>query len=130
MAPVPEPNLIMGVGPGTFAVGFTMILAILIALSLSIIKPRQATPICFGCALLPLIVLGFYAASPRKGDPKYANAIYDYYYPVRVTLILLLIIGSIAGVAGRILIPIIAQPKFFVPNVACRRKQLESIRSR
>ena len=123
-------HFILGVGAGTFAVIFTTFLAVFIGLTLSVIKPRQATTICFGCALLPLIVLGFYAASPRKGDPKIENAIVDHYYPVRVTVTLLLITGVLAGSGGRILIPIIAQPKFFTPNVTCRRKQLESIRAR
>ena len=116
--------LVMGVGPGTFAVLFTCAVSLLIFLLGALLKPERITFIFIVCAALPLIVFGLVYAAPRHGE--YDNKIIDYYYPVRVTLIILLLLGLILSVLAQKVLPIFFTPGYAAPKGLCRRKVLEA----
>jgi hypothetical protein len=116
--------LILGVGPGTFAVLFACGFAIVVFLLGALLKPDRIVFIAVGCAAIPLIVFGLIYASPRPGD--YDDKVIDYYYPVRVTLIILLLIGMLLSVIAQRVLPIFFAPGYTAPKGFCRRKALEA----
>lgn len=131
--------MILGVGAGTFAVGFTAVIAILIALALAYFFPRLALWTAIVALSLPFIVFGIINSAPRApvvaatstsiyrdGIRPLDSNINDNYFPVRVLLVTLLCV-SVVACFGVYLYDVLSALPFVAPTVQCRRKQLESL---
>ena len=120
---------ILGLGPGTFAVGLTFFICLLLTLFVSFVKPPLAPLVALSCLALPAVVLGFFAAAPSKYDRQLDNVEVDPMYFVRLFVVIFLCLGALGGVVMRLIIPILAEPMFVAPNrapnVISRRKLLE-----
>ena len=131
--------MILGVGAGTFAVGFTAVIAILISIALAYFFPRLALWTTIVTLSLPFIVFGIISSAPRaavpvstptsiyrNGQSAKDNDINDEYFPVRVLLLTLLCLSVVTSFAVYLYDVLSALP-FVAPTVQCRRKQLESL---
>jgi hypothetical protein len=117
-------SLILGVGKGTFAVLVTLAIAILLSLLGAMIKPQQAALITIASLILPAIVLGLVAAAPKPGE--YDDVSIDSYYPVRVTLIVLQLLGLLLAFFADVVLPVLKSPKYYAPRTESRRKLLKA----
>lgn len=132
--------MIIGVGAGTFAVGFTVVVSLVLALALAYFFPRIALLTTVIAASLPLIVFGIINSAPREslrsstshitiyrdGLPASQHDIHDSYFPVRVLLLTLLCLSALVSF-GVYIYDILSALPFVAPTVQCRRKQLESL---
>lgn len=136
-------ELIFGLGQGLFAVVVTTAIAILIAMVGSYLAQNSAIYICIACLTLPFIVFGIYASAPRPdtaeaglmsgGVNLYHDAamptgnVVDRFYPVRVTMIILLGLGALLGIGYRLVVLTLKAPPFQAPRIECRRRQIEAL---
>lgn len=128
--------MIAGIGDGTFAVLVAFLVAMLAAVVGGYLIPDAVLPITVGCIALPLVVYGCILSAPHKVTPvPFTDSPYrerppptsdliDTYLPVRITVSLLLILSSIAGVGYQFL-TILKGPAYQVPRMRCLRERLE-----
>lgn len=133
-------HMILGVGAGTFAVAFTAVASILLALILAYFFPRVALWTSILMLSLPFIVFGIISSAPkaavasvavphsiyRDGTVVLADDIHDDFFPVRI-LVLTLLCASVLGSFVVYLYDVLSALPFVAPTVQCRRKQLESL---
>jgi hypothetical protein len=116
-------ELILGVGPGVFAVAFTFVFFLVLTVFTFAVKQSIGRAMSILTIIMPFVVLGLIVAAPKKGTLTSPDVILDTAYPVRVSLIVLLSIAIVAAL-GFNLSSILNAPPFMAPRVSCRRKQL------
>ncbi|AAZ13228.1 uncharacterized protein TEOVI_000094000 [Trypanosoma equiperdum] len=134
--------MILGLGDGTFAILFFIILGIVGTLFGSYVCPRLVLPIGLACAAMPFIAYGCIISSPHDPVPaplpqtSYNRerpfptnpdeaVVVDYLFPVRVVL-MVLTCGSLLAAAGYYVVRVVVlEPPFKAPRVQCLREQLE-----
>lgn len=116
--------LIAGVGEGTFAILVACAIALVVCMAVAYVMPHRAPLIAVASLALPLIVFGFFAGAPRKGELD--DIAIDTLYPLRVTVIILLGIGVVLSVLASTVLPVFIAPKYHVPRMICRRKVLKA----
>ncbi|KAG5510349.1 hypothetical protein JKF63_07678 [Porcisia hertigi] len=130
--------LILGVGAGTFAVLVSVAVALLIALVGSYLAPQWTLFIILGCLVLPFVVYGCILTAPRgpvDDTPALAATYYrerqlpsntdivDRLSPVRIVMLLVMILGTFAGLAFHV-VTLANSPPYEAPRVHCLRQRL------
>ena len=126
-------SLILGMGPGLFAVVLTAAIAILLALVISYLYPDYAVYVFAAFLLLPLLVFGILMSAKEKKtyDPTRMIGdddveITDSMYAVRVLLLVLFAISIAAYYVYHYVFEVLYAPPFLAPHVTTRRRHLES----
>eukprot|EP00758_Cryptobia_borreli_P006814 Tbor_TRINITY_DN5208_c0_g1::TRINITY_DN5208_c0_g1_i1::g.16537::m.16537 len=148
-------DLILGVGPGLFAVIFTSVIAFLIFAAISYCLPDYAVFIFLASMCLPISIYLLILSAPYedssshtpKPPPKAgthhplpavvfykedgpspdADTITDYMIIVRVGMVTLACLGVLLGAGYSAVSIIIMAPPYTIPRVQCRRRQLEAL---
>lgn len=119
--------LFLGVGPGLAAVAGAAALALLAALILSVARPQHAAYFVIGCSMFPVLVFSLVMAAPQEADRPEGAINQDNFYPVRVSLIILLGLALVGAMSYHLIGVVLTAPPFVAPRVHCRRKQLETV---
>ena len=121
-------TLILGVGPGFFAVAFTFALCVLVTVAAYAMKPSSG-PLCVLMTfLLPAAVFGCILSAPKMGSTSTLSeaTVIDKLFPVRIVVVLLLAIATLVY-AGYVASLVLSSAPFVAPRVTCRRKQLAEL---
>ncbi|KAH9598372.1 hypothetical protein LSM04_004482 [Trypanosoma melophagium] len=132
--------MILGIGDGTFAILFVTVLGIIATLIGSYVLPRLAVVIGAASLSLPFIVYGCIISAPHGPVPppipstsynreqplRIGAAVVDYFLPVRVVAMVILILALAAGL-GYYILSVVREPPYKAPHVYSLREQLEEL---
>jgi hypothetical protein len=132
---------VAGVGPGLFALACVAAVGLVATLVTCFARPGLGVVVAAASAALVLLVFGFIAASPvaspvstpattttRVLEPALPDTIEDTLLPLRVSLVLLAALGTLAGaVYYNVVLALSAPPFEAATHVACRRKRLTEL---
>ncbi|ORC86935.1 uncharacterized protein TM35_000252310 [Trypanosoma theileri] len=132
--------MILGIGDGTFAILFVTVFGIVMTLVGSYMLPRLAIVIGAVSLSLPFIVYGCIISAPHGPVPppmpptsynreqplRMDIALVDYFLPVRIVAMLVLILALAAGVGYYVLL-VVREPPYKAPRVYSLREQLEEL---
>ena len=117
-------DLILGVGPGLFAVAFAFLVAVLVIIVAAYASPNTSVYIGIVAMLLPLLVFGCIMSAPRASQAN-DDIVIDRWAPLRISLIIGLALILILEKIFSILNAVALAPKYKRPDTNSRRRTLQ-----
>ena len=136
-------SLILGIGPGLFAIVFTAGFALLIALIGAYFYPSAAVYILLVALTLPILMFAIILSAPfhvnvsrvslvdqlyDDGPNMNSNPIIDNQLPHRISVLVVVSLGALLGILFQVGVLVLQAPSFSFPKVQSRRKRLEALR--